>query len=368
MRLKSPWALIKRTKSSVHGGKKAGTSKPASLESRLLNLPVEVILAILRFLNHRDRVLLSLTCIDLREIIRSFPASDQQETRTRYIEYLFCVARDLPGRWVCEKCLSLCSLIFNDPTQHQSEREVDCFVLHHWALHGPFVHSSRYAAHRDVQLEIDRVKEPSGEYWYNLKAATVAHREVLRVAVPKGSRPSLPHRRHTVRPKTVNGRLLTLSTLTFPPKRKYAINMDSLRGVAICKHEACRAYDKMQANLPTALTQALEIALRSPELAVTGFCTQCPADFEVRWERGSLVISAWYDFGSDECVDRSSYGQVLQCRRFDLEHAKMSFGGVVRTRYETAEGLRPVTGKVKTRVVIVAYADTSASEAKLCCF
>ncbi len=80
---------------------KSGGSEPTGSEINVspnsrLNMPVEVILKLTDFLPHRDRALLSLTCTGMRAAVNFHPDSHATDSRERCIEYLFCLARDLP--------------------------------------------------------------------------------------------------------------------------------------------------------------------------------------------------------------------------------------------------------------------------------
>ncbi|OAA80600.1 hypothetical protein LEL_00145 [Akanthomyces lecanii RCEF 1005] len=59
------------------GSEPTGSETTVSPNSRLLNMPVEVILKLTDFLPHRDRVLLSLTCTDM-PLSTSTPLLTQQ--------------------------------------------------------------------------------------------------------------------------------------------------------------------------------------------------------------------------------------------------------------------------------------------------
>lgn len=113
--------------------------------------------------------------------------------------------------------------------------------------------------------------------------------------------------KHEVYPKIVNERFLLLSTYSYthgiPPLR-----LDHMNCIYVCPHlhtygkygwETLRVrLSRDGETLPTALRHAL--ATRG--IGYTGYCTECPIDFEVAVQKDTCTIRTWYDVGCESAV------------------------------------------------------------------
>ncbi|KAI0104656.1 hypothetical protein GGR51DRAFT_560918 [Nemania sp. FL0031] len=74
----------------------------------LLQLPVDLIVDIAKFLAPADKVLLSQTCSSMRDCLAKHSnANAAHLSRADYFAYLAGIARGLPEKWVCDCCMAL---------------------------------------------------------------------------------------------------------------------------------------------------------------------------------------------------------------------------------------------------------------------
>ncbi|EJP68931.1 uncharacterized protein BBA_01966 [Beauveria bassiana ARSEF 2860] len=326
----------------------------ASVASILLRTSLDSILDIIRFLHRRDRALLSLTCSYMRDAVNLVSQPDHAEDKDErtYINYLYCLARDMPYRWVCEPCMKLHDISTKDTPRDTSQ--IHCRKIQCWLLYSHFVHRAQgyRLGHRHVQLAVKLSRLGNNllkEHRLYLEAimAPYVGTAIFRTgpidAAPRSAK-------HTVRCKIVDGRFLTLTTFAYSRSRRRGLNMSMIGAVAVCQHQASKTLEGARfvssGELMT-LTCALEIALHFPNFPVLGHCTQCPVDYEVSWKGNSLRVRAWADFGTDEGAKEGSWGAVVRDPRrgrdYDYYYYRRDtpsiypVGGLVRASYEMAK-------------------------------
>ncbi|KAM3484574.1 hypothetical protein MY8738_002082 [Beauveria namnaoensis] len=326
----------------------------ASVASILLRISLDSILDIIRFLHRRDRALLSLTCSYMRDAVNSVSQPDHAEDKDErtYINYLYCLARDMPYRWVCEPCMKLHDISTQDTPRDTSQ--IHCRKIQCWLLYSHFVHRAQgyRLGHRHVQLAVKLSRLGNNllkEHRLYLEAimAPYVGTAIFRTG-PIDAAPCSA--KHTVRCKIVDGRFLTLTTFAYSRSRRRGLNMSMIGAVAVCQHQASKTLEGSRfvasGELMT-LTCALEIALHFPNFPVLGHCTQCPVDYEVSWKGNLLRVRAWADFGTDEGVKEGSWGAVVRDPRrgrdYDYYYYRRDtpsiypVGGLVRASYEMAK-------------------------------
>lgn len=162
--------------------------------------------------------------------------------------------------------------------------------------------------------------------------------------------PEIAWAHHSVEPKIVNGRFLTLSTFTYDGKDQ-DLNMESLGSISLCEHlESHGIHLLVQPEFPDtlamSLAMSLQMVLKHRHFPVTNHCTVCLVDYEVAWEGESLVLRAWHDFGGEGPVQLHNWRAVAQDRRISArpedrplippQHCIVKHvGGSVRAEYES---------------------------------
>ncbi|KAK8148277.1 hypothetical protein G3M48_010562 [Beauveria asiatica] len=326
----------------------------ASVASILLRSSLDLILDIIRFLNRRDRALLSLTCSYMRDAVKLLSQSNHAEDTDErtYINYLYCLARDMPYRWVCEPCMKLHDISTKDTPRDTSQ--IHCRKIQCWLLYSHFVHRAQCfrLGHRHVQLAVKLSRLGNNllkEHRLYLEAIMAPYTGTA--IFPTDPIDIVPRSaKHTVQCKIVDGRFLTLTTFAYSSSRGRGLSMSMIGAVAVCEHQESKMLEGARfvaSGEPMTLTCALEIALHFPNFPVVGHCMQCPVDYEVSWKGNLLRVRAWADFGTDEGAKEGSWGAVVRDPRRGRDYdyyyyrrdtpSKYPVGGLVRARYDAAK-------------------------------
>ncbi|KAI1742718.1 hypothetical protein F4680DRAFT_445755 [Xylaria scruposa] len=312
--------------------------RPRNLYSRLLQLPLELIFIIAKFLSPVDLVLLAQTSRSLRAIFQN-QASATKLSSTEYLSFLAGLVRDKPEEWVCENCMTLHPIVKRDTPAaenhvsscpyrhvppswlHQSgaastntyRREIrDCRdffgkkVRHDTRL----CFSQIRIEHRHIQLALKYTRLQERKYNSYLRALLKPYQDKS-FKRRNGSQLKTHYSAH---PKIVashdgNPRFLLLSTWRYHRGREN-ITFDEIGRLKICPHIELDPRPPGFSRYPTlalresnkrALQEAMESALETQEnrQEKTGACARCATDFSVQLGCRFLDLYVWQDFGPE---------------------------------------------------------------------
>ncbi|OTA08297.1 hypothetical protein A9Z42_0092010 [Trichoderma parareesei] len=296
-----------------------GNGEPSAqrdLTSRLLNLPVELVIAIAAQVPRPDQILASQTCRALRNILCDsvlsgddhLPENLSMEERT---EFLLHLSRGSPCQWVCEECTELHWAYMHDtPAKPLSEGYLPCFFPGYGQRQDLNLHSiyGFKLNHRHVQLALKHTRLAATEALDTtyLQKLLQPYQKQIR---SRYTRKHLVDAEFSAHPKVVDGRFLVKTTFDF--REGYdKVCREYLGTVALCGHQIIQASDvrNWRGQLSDshndlhplyALLITVRAAFQSPGREFCGRCEFCGTDFSVKATPERVTVRAWKDFGPE---------------------------------------------------------------------
>lgn len=307
---------------------------PQNCEHALVQLPLELLLSIMKHLSPMEQIMLSHTCLglynDLADIVPDPATQLSPQDRCEYLAY---VASTMPDHWVCERCQHLHRRDDADtprlprlPQTCPATGAVNRF-LHLGRLESYQIH------HRHVQMAVKLSRRGS-----NLD--TAQRKYLAKLLTPQlvvynpGHRAGYvyPEQKATYRgiPTIVDEHWIQTSIWRIRVD-VCGLRIEHLGNLAICRHQHIAMYEWANYRprfrtdgecwenaYPTVpgcsaahpswvdrLRQCVYNAYGKPGEESRGSCPFCPTDFSVTLEPGRLpglenevVIRAWQDLGS----------------------------------------------------------------------
>ncbi len=266
--------------------------KRHSHNAGFLQLPMELLIQIFEQLPLPNQVLLAQSCRALQGI---FGGRRGQLSREQHLEYLVALARSMPGRWVCEVCVTLHEVVKLD-TPHQPWHMSCLRGWNKWQTDAYGFLNCRVDKrnisidHRHVQLALKYTRMQQPRYQTYLQRLLTPYREV-----PFGTNmytaPGLPGMlsvRYSVYPKVVidasdDLRYLVLSIWSYEQGVDgTCVSLDNMGYLSICPHlrigprQPC-SWDPPLDRLGIAIAKAFNCGHE-----VQSMCHRCPTDFSIK--------------------------------------------------------------------------------------
>ncbi|KAL7953133.1 hypothetical protein V8C34DRAFT_318434 [Trichoderma compactum] len=308
----------------------------------ILELPNELLMAIMDHLPQHSQMLISQTCRRFQAITHTnLPAQTYRpDTSEERLLYLSRRARSLPDRWVCTECIKLHRINVSD-TPANSLHALWVFKcrngLEYYGKYGfRLIHR-----HLQLTLKYTRLNKLEPKYENYLKSLIAPYHTYLR---PNDLDINKVKRKYSVYPKVVNGRYL-LHTVWRYYQAKGPISMQSMGYILICPHReghsptdtpvgffAGHISPDTQAEANGAVTidpsqglyVCIERAFRLLHTEVCSSCIYCTTDFSVRASHKEVVVSVWQDFGGEDTAFSPEWSALV----FKLRCVHYHYGSV----------------------------------------
>lgn len=274
----------------------------------ILQLPVEILVKILKFLPLYSQLLVNQTCRPLRAITHEFLLAGKGDitaitTPEEKLLYLTHLARSLLDRWVCAKCCKLHQIDEWDIPLHyiseylRCEDGLDTTERYRVSKLGS---PQYYPMHRHVELTLKytRIEYKKRRHQKYLQRLLTPHHGQVRgfFEVAKGI-----SARISVYPKVVNGRYLTLSIMTYL-EAQTKVSRRSILHIEICSHvselESCDITYGMRRNID----EAFDIALSAESTQNFFSCGLCGTVYSIQASPERFTICVWQDFGPEGTI------------------------------------------------------------------
>jgi hypothetical protein len=287
-----------------------------------LNLPPCLILSISDFLSPVSCTLLSQTCQSLRVILEG-KSNTALFSREQYLDYLACLTRDIPQKWVCQVCLTLHHMAESDtPVQPQN---ISCPLgWKKWSCVAHGIPSSQFDArskrrmpeHHHVQLALKFSRlRVYPNYLRHLLQGCLSSPQLHYQTNEKITK--LLDAQYLMYPKIIkdtddNLRYLLSSRWSYRRDNPAALVTTLPSSLRVCPHLFFRLGER---PWPSGRRFILNDGTRpifhpsESDSVVRGACTSCPTDFTIRLLRERAEIRTWQDLGP-ECSPESIYWRV----------------------------------------------------------
>ncbi|KAL6695313.1 hypothetical protein J3F84DRAFT_394885 [Trichoderma pleuroticola] len=285
----------------------------------ILELPNELLIAIVSHLPQHSQMLISQTCRRFQDVAhKHLPTQKYRpDTSKERLLYLSRRAQSLPDRWVCTECIKLRRINVSDTPGDSLYPLCESKCRNGSEYHG---HYGFRLSHRHLQLTLKytRLNKMEPRYENYLKSLIAPYHTYLR---PNDLDINKIKRNYSVYPKVVDGRYL-LHTVWRYGIAKSPISMQSMGHISICPHReghspadtlgfyAGRMSPDTQVETNGAVTNdprdgldvCIERAFRLLHTEVCSSCIYCTTDFSVRASQKEVVVSVWQDFGGEDTV------------------------------------------------------------------
>ncbi|KAL6792540.1 hypothetical protein GGI42DRAFT_364001 [Trichoderma sp. SZMC 28013] len=308
----------------------------------ILELPNELLIAILDHLPQHSQMLVSQTCRRIQAVAhKNLPAQNYRpDTPEGRLLYLSRRARSLPDRWVCTECIKLHRINVSDTLANSLYILCDSQCRSGSEYHGHFGFRL-FHRHLQLTLKYTRLNKMEPKYENYLKSLIAPYHTYLR---PNDLDINKVKRKYSVYPKVVNGRYL-LHTVWRYRIAKRPISMQSMGYISICPHRedhsptytlggfyAGRKSPDTQAAMNGVVTidprhglhACIERAFRLLHTEVCSSCKYCTTDFSVRASRREIIVSVWQDFGGEDTAFSAEWSALV----FKLRYAYYHYGSV----------------------------------------
>lgn len=362
------WA---RTRRRIGYGAVPVTQSPDCI---ILQQPVDILHLILEYLPEPSRIILGQTCRVMRSMTRNVVVAKQLSDHD-HLEYLACIVRNLPDKWLCSGCREMHQACRGDLPQSSWARSCPIEWLADLLNHEYCGHRLYAIHHRHVQLALKLTRLRDGASSRNINY-------LERLMAPYRSEfythPALENLqgRYEAYPKIVNGRFMThsiwrytseggmhnpsaqLSTYTFgflkicPHLMHYNESPHSYTYIAdtmlyglrrLDSHDRLEtgqiALDQFIRNEPAkvcgeTLSKVIDKSLSQRDEEIFGSCSACLTDFSIHAHLGCIMVRAWQDLGP-ECSpeDVAWRSQVTGRKCHGDDRTLIHVPGSVRFRY-----------------------------------
>ncbi|KAI0186401.1 hypothetical protein EV127DRAFT_395016 [Xylaria flabelliformis] len=321
-----------------------------NLDSRLLQLPLELIFIIAKFLNPVDIVLLAQTCHSLHAIFPNHASASglRYYRRDLYFSFLVVLARDRPEEWACENCVALHPIVKLD-TPAAIDHVWSCPISKGIGRRAVCLFAKRLDTrlwcqqirieHRHVSLALKYTRLQKRIYASYLEALLAPHHDTNFNQV-NGSQLET---HYSAYPKIVMGhdgnfRFLLLSTWRYFESHE-KLTFDGINGAGIGGQKICPHIGKHTpgSSLHHAVCETLKAGKKKRQ-ELTGACESCTTDFSVQFDHHFLDLHVWQDFGPEGSP--SDLAWQTQCSRICLTDVQNSGPtlyhepGTIRKLYE----------------------------------
>ena len=306
-------------------------------KSLLLDLPLDILYALIDALSLPAQIILSQTCRGLwhqmhNECVSTFYAA----TPTERLKYQATLGELLPDYRLCFACHALHHIDYNDlPTSGVYNQHQPCLALE--TPGGRYNLHYRYAlAFRHVQLAIQYVRrEDIHNYYYTA---------LMRRFAAAGDGYVLPVRvRFIAEPVVVRNRFILATTHTYSLfstcNRQITLHNLSRVPDCFCAHHALGYKRHSDDPFLEVLRLAFRDVARGLNESVKPFsCEQCPTDFTIDVNRKRAIIFAWADLGVGQTPEDTHWRSHTweSAPKFNYEH-----GSVRKMYYDRLQSSNP---------------------------
>ncbi|KAH7022254.1 hypothetical protein EDB80DRAFT_805935 [Ilyonectria destructans] len=305
-----------------------------------LQLPVELLLMIVEMLPDHDIMIVLQTCRPLRFAVDRLRPSVQDLTREDSLEFLVSIARELPDRWVCERCVKLHRL-----RKFDNSKRVTRSTCRRAPLSEEYypMNYERRLCHHHVQLALKyaRMENIQRKYRKYLEAVlSPSHMKCLSNDADLGYHQSYY-------PKVVGGRFLMLGVLHYD-RNRVEVSARSIGYLTVCSHqnfifsdlarlEALRALEPTPPPDPSlALSRTMLAGFEAGGVEVHGSCSSCPTDFAFHATPEHATLHFWQDLGPEGSPLNPNWRINVLTIRIPTERLKVDHEeGSIRSLYES---------------------------------
>lgn len=286
----------------------AQAARFAAQDSRLLDLPVDILEPILSFLDIPDLYLLGQTCRALRRLTsRNWRAVVLAPPPATWGNFFYGIAFAFPDKWVCGRCLGrLHPLDQDDLPQNDQYQVLFCQRAEDRHLGQPY---RLRETHIQLALKLSQPRHAAaaGQYAGYLTNLLKPYSTIL---PPDDSLIATQERFHAA-PKIVKGRFL-LHIAWRLTKTEGTVSFFDLRGKSVCPHLRINPVlhwmsirHQKRPDGPGGFEWDAQRAFDSDVLGseVPGCCGRCPTDYTIQVLDGVIVLCIWYDFGPEKPPD-----------------------------------------------------------------
>ena len=333
----------------ARAGRRLKKSRKQRPPCALLELPVEVILLIGDQLPQQSHLVLAQTCRPLQVAVHVYlHRGGLRLSHDEHLDYLACLARDLPDKWVCEHCVKLHQVAFNDGPH------ADCYhpmipCKRHLPSIGFWTESTPYELyHRHVQLALKYIRagdDLDARYRSYLKGLL----EPIEDVSYSDTKNVLPIK-FSASPRVVGGRFLLLSTWRYDRAEQTSLSRDpswlrdSLGFLILCRHQSVRWDVLFSVENPRGYYRRLRLsdimrtmacAFEAPDgIELDGACSCCRTDFAAEASPERVILRVWQDLGTEGSpTDAMWQSFASHTKKVVVEHKP----GSVRELFESGE-------------------------------
>ncbi|KAH7008540.1 hypothetical protein EDB80DRAFT_716748 [Ilyonectria destructans] len=306
----------------------------------ILQLPVEVLLLIVEALPLSSQVSVSQTCRPLRTILAHLRNSASYLPRGEFLEFLSCLARNMPEKWVCDVCLKLHPVSLQDTWKNPYRSSCPRYYVYQKTYR--LEHFSLGNRHVQLALKYTRMDGISKKYQRYLETLLTPHHGTF---LADSLKDTPLQRRHSVYPKIVNGRYLVLSVWRYDMDRE-KVSRQRMGSLRVCGHqifndwgEALRemAGFRVQDDPKKVLWTAVSTAFQAEGAEVRKSCPYCLTDFSVQACPERATVRMWQDLGPEGSPlnpewTENNISVPLKERKFKIINNKVP--GDIRRLYE----------------------------------
>ena len=270
----------------------------------IAKLPPKLLHRIVKNLPVFTRVLFMNTCHAFRTSLYHDARCVTKLPRLDVAEYLMCLARDRPNKWVCVNCLELHAVnkrgspykLGKKACAEDGSTDENCIQFN------DSVYEIRHK-HVQMALKYTRLSLDGKLSWYQRRHL----RSLLEPFADRFRLSPNPKKKDDVIdlliwPKVVKGRLVVWSCYRY---RKHEVGdlflLTDMGRLEICPHQSFNFKNSAWRDRPrSAFSQATEQAIRDRNsIGVSGCCPWCMTDFEVKYTWTKAEISVWKDLGPE---------------------------------------------------------------------
>lgn len=299
--IKFPIRLIWRARSKTE----------SRIHSYILQLPIELLKKIFKYLPPYSHLLVYQTCRPLRTIIHQYflvGKGDILATLEDRLQYLTHLARSMPDRWVCAKCCKhheiydwdtpICREICYLPP---CEDGLGYFDRYNEFKTFPNIEYSPSHRHVELTLKYARLESQKKKHRKHLQRLLAPYH----VETQSSRSLSIAEGillQSSFYPKVVDGRYLLLTVQTYLGVET-TVSRRSINFLQICPHlysfgAFCRR-DDLEIDLDTVFYMAFSAPPNTP---IFSSCLACGTDFSVQISQERAVVYAWQDLGPETTV------------------------------------------------------------------
>lgn len=331
----APRQLLAMIKSTI----RQPLGKVQSQDCIILQLPVEVLLLIVETLPLFSQVSVSQTCRPLRTILAHLRNSASYLPRGEFLEFLSCLARNMPEKWVCEVCLKLHPVSLQDSWKNPYRSSCPRYYVYQKT----YRLQNFYLDNRHVQLALKytRMGNISKKYQRYLETLLTPYHGTF---CEDSLRDTPLQRRHSVYPKIVNGRYLVLSVWRYDMDRE-KVSRQRMGSLWACGHQIFNDWDealremagfRVQDDPKKVLWTAVSTAFQAEGAEVRKSCPYCLTDFSVQACPERATVRMWQDLGPEGSPLNPEWTEhvisILEKRSFKILSNKVP--GDIRRLYE----------------------------------